>query len=236
MEMNDEIMIEKVWGGRELERLFGKKLPKGKFIGECWVFYKKHYPVVLKLIDVEKPLSVQVHPYGKDGKSELWYIIKADKTTKVLGGMDLKSYNVKAGDWVYLPGGTVHTILPPAVILEVSQNNLSTYRLYDWGRRSRKLDIEEGIKNIIINAKPVIYRGIDTFNCPYFRIELKKGRNFRINGIFFVMDGIVKAGKRIIKKGEALLVNGNVYPLTKAVVFSVSWITKSSKTRFSGIV
>lgn len=213
------ILVEKVWGGRALGRLFGIKLPKNKLIGECWVYCGK---VVIKLIDVRKPLSVQVHPKGKNGKSELWYIIKAGKSTRVLGGINLKEYKVRAGDWVYLSGGTVHTILPPAVLLEVSQNKLVTYRLYDWGRGTRPLDIKKGIKEIKINAKPKIYRNINSFKCPYFRIKLEKGNKFKINGVCFVLEGSVKAKDKIIKKGKALLVKGVVYALTKAIVFSVS--------------
>jgi len=176
---NKEVLVEKIWGGRSLSRLFNKKLPKGKLIGECWPFYKKDYPIVVKLLDVKKPLSVQVHPYGKNGKSELWYVVEAGKKSKVLGGINLFEYKAKRGDWVYLPGGTVHTILPPAVLFEVSQSNLVTYRLYDWGRGKRPLDLENGIKNIKINSGPKFYRNINYFKCKYFKIKkikLQKGK------------------------------------------------------------
>lgn len=167
--VNKDMFVEKVWGGRRLAKLFGKKLPKGKSIGECWLYCGK---VVIKLLDVRKPLSVQVHPKGK---SEVWYVIEAGPSTRVLGGFTLEEYRVKKGDWIYIPSGTVHTILPPAVILEISQRSFTTYRLYDWGRGTRPLDIEKGLKVLDITAKPRIYRNIDSFKCPYFNVKLEKG-------------------------------------------------------------
>lgn len=201
---NNETLVEKVWGGRSLERLFGKKLPKGKLIGECWLYCGK---VVVKLLDVRKPLSVQVHPKGKN---EVWYVIEAGHSTKVLGGFTLEEYSVKRGDWIYIPSGTVHTILPPAVILEVSQNYLVTYRLYDWGRGTRPLDLEKGLKAVNLTARPTIYRNIDSFSCPYFNIKLEKGDGFKTKAAVYAGDN--------------------------KSVFSVSWITKSSKMRRSSIV
>jgi mannose-6-phosphate isomerase len=220
-----EVLVEKIWGGRSLAKIFNKKLPKGKLIGECWSFCKKNNPIVIKLIDVKKPLSVQVHPYGKNGKSELWYILESGEKTRVLGGITLDEYKVRKGDWVYLPGGTVHTILPPAVLLEVSQSRLVTYRLYDWGRGSRPLDIENGIKNIKINSKPKFYRDINSFKCSYFKIKklkLEKGEVVKSKGVCFVLDGSVKTGNVIIDKGNARLVNKEIIALSKAVVFLVS--------------
>lgn len=225
------MLVEKVWGGRALSRLFGIRLPKGKLIGECWLYNDE---VVIKIIDVRRPLSVQVHPSGEKGKSELWYIIEAGKGARVLGGITLDEYKIKPSDWIYLPGGTVHTILPPAVLLEISQNNLTTYRLYDWGRGTRPLDIEKGLKALDINAKPKIYRKINSFSCPYFKVRLMKGHSFRINGVCLVLKGIVKVGDRILRKGEALLVKDIVHALAPAVVFSVSWITRSSRIRRCG--
>jgi len=222
---NSEVFVEKIWGGRTLYKLFNKKLPKGKLIGECWSFCKKNNPIVIKLIDVKKPLSVQVHPYGKNGKSELWYILESSSKTRVLGGVTLDEYKVKKNDWVYLPGGTVHTILPPAVLLEVSQSRLVTYRLYDWGRGSRPLDIENGIKNIKLNSKPKFYRNISSFKCPYFKInklQLKKGDRIKAKCVCFVLDGCIKSGNDIIDKGFARMVNKEIEAMCKSVVFLVS--------------
>lgn len=222
---NLPILVEKIWGGRSLSRLFNIKLPKGKRIGECWAFYNKKYPVVLKLLDVKKPLSVQVHPFGKKGKSELWYVIEAGKSAKVLGGIALDEYRVKSGDWVYLSGGAIHTILPPAVLFEVSQENLITYRLYDWGRGSRPLDIENGIRNIKIGAKPKFYRNIDHFKCPHFKVRLKrlkKGDEFMAKCVCFVLEGSIEIAGKIINKGEADLISGTAHSLSQTEVFLVN--------------
>lgn len=192
------IFIRKIWGS------------------ERWIFYKKGAPVVVKIIDVKKPLSVQVHPSGERGKDELWYILKAGKGAKVLGGIDLKEYKIKSGDWIYLPGGTVHTIYPPAVLLEVSQGNLVTYRLYDWGRGTRPLNVGEGIRCLDVNAKPKIYRNIDLFRCPYFQVRFSRDER----------------GKGV----KVLPLEKGVYVLTYAGTFSVNWTTNISKRCVSGIL
>lgn len=211
--LNKEVFVEKVWGGRRLASLFGKKLPKGKSIGECWLHCGK---VVVKLLDVKRPLSIQVHPKGK---SELWYVIEAGQSSRMLGGIALEEYRVKKGDWIYIPAGTVHTILPPAVLLEVSQKSFITYRLYDWGRGTRPLDIEEGLRALDIIARPKIYRNINSFKCPYFNIQ--RGRQ----GDLYI----------VLKRGQAFVTKERAEIPKDAVVFSVNWTTKSSRISRSGI-
>ena len=238
-----EVLVEKEWGGRKLATLFGKKLPTGKKYGESWIFYDKKYPLVVKLIDVQKPISVQVHPPGKNGKSELWYILDTGTKTRALAGLKkgrkdfpagLNKYKVKKGDGVYLKGGTVHTILPPAFILEISQNKLITYRLYDWDRGTRPLDLKKGWKAVINNSSPGIHRNMQHFRCPYFKmnlLKLKKGNKYNENGICVVLKGSVGADKTIIKKGQAKLIKGELAAYTDSEVFSVSPITSNSKIK-----
>ena len=115
------IFKERVWGGRNLERLFGKKLPQGAPIGESWEISDRpddvsvvtngplsgknlhwllenhrqallgnarsesgRFPLLIKLLDAQEKLSLQVHPppekakeLGGDPKTEMWYIAHA---------------------------------------------------------------------------------------------------------------------------------------------------------------
>jgi mannose-6-phosphate isomerase len=124
--------------------------------------YGTLFPVLIKIIDADDRLSVQVHPddvyavqHGeKNGKNEIWYVIDAKKDAKLIYGLKegttkekfmcaveeneigtiLKEISVKAGDAIYIPAGTVHAILSGILIAEIQQNSNTTYRIYDWDR------------------------------------------------------------------------------------------------------
>ncbi|WP_147804380.1 type I phosphomannose isomerase catalytic subunit [Alkalicoccus halolimnae] len=136
------------------------------------------FPLLVKLIDARDDLSIQVHPdneYARKnegyayGKTECWYIVSADpgshlvlghhaETEEELAGMvreekwnDLFRYvPIKAGDFVYVPSGTVHAIGAGIMLLEVQQSSDITYRFYDYDRpdqegKLRELHIEDSI-------------------------------------------------------------------------------------------
>ncbi len=118
-------------------------------------------PVLIKLIDAGKPLSVQVHPSdetaaaGEQGKAEMWYILDAapgafiyyglKKTLTVAelkahagSGMicrDLNRVTVQSGDHYFIAPGTIHALGGGVLLAEVQQNSDTTFRLYDYGRR-----------------------------------------------------------------------------------------------------
>lgn len=121
------------------------------------------FPLLVKLLDACRPLSVQVHPGdaqaaarrpNERGKTEAWYVLHAEPDAEVVVGLrpevgpeDLRQAvaagqveaclnrtPVRAGDAVLVPAGTVHAILPGVVLAEVQQSSDVTYRLYDWGR------------------------------------------------------------------------------------------------------
>ena len=135
------------------------------------------FPLLTKLIDAKETLSVQVHPDDAlaqtlegqpNGKTECWYVIDAqpgaeltygfsrdsspDEYTKLVheGKLDgiLRQIQVKAGDVVYIPGGTVHAIGAGIILYELQQTSDVTYRIYDWNRRdaqgkTRELHVEK---------------------------------------------------------------------------------------------
>lgn len=156
------------------------------------------YPLLIKTIHADDTLSVQVHPddeYAQThenahGKSECWYILEAKSGSSIISGLKgnasreellraikekrIESYlyetTVSAGDFLYIPSGTVHAIKGGLTLLEIQQPSDLTYRLYDWNR-DREIHIEKSL-DVIKNytAKPVKnFSGI--FECDYFKIE-----------------------------------------------------------------
>lgn len=124
--------------------------------------YGLYFPILVKIIDANDRLSVQVHPddnYAKsagerNGKNEAWYIIDAKEDARLIYGLkgcitkeafidaysngkiceSLNEVCVKPGDCLYIPAGTVHAILQGILIAEIQQNSNTTYRIYDWDR------------------------------------------------------------------------------------------------------
>lgn len=121
----------------------------------------KRFPLLVKLIDAEKRLSVQVHPndegaaqFGGEAKTEMWYFLDAAPDSIVCAGLKqgvgprifsdavrektvsslLKAVPVVPGKALYIPGGLVHAICEGCFVLEVQQNSNTTYRVYDWDR------------------------------------------------------------------------------------------------------
>ena len=136
-------------------------------------------PILIKLIDAQDNLSVQVHPddamakelEGQNGKTEMWYVVEADKGAKMTCGVKgditteiltnaikdnsvevlLNTVPSKKGDVFFVEAGTIHAIGKGNVIAEIQQNSNVTYRLYDYGRRGkdgklRELHVEKGVK------------------------------------------------------------------------------------------
>lgn len=136
-------------------------------------------PVLIKLIDAADNLSVQVHPddvqakewENQNGKTEMWYVIQADRNAKMTCGVkqDLTKAELERavaencveellntvpshkGDVFFVEAGTIHAIGKGNVIAEIQQNSNVTYRLYDYGRigtdgKPRELHIDKGVK------------------------------------------------------------------------------------------
>lgn len=124
--------------------------------------YQGQLPLLVKFIDAQRDLSIQVHPndemaqreHGKMGKSEMWYVIKATPDAHLYAGFKqhitpyeyqkrvedgtitevLADHPVKAGDVFYLPAGRVHAICGGILLAEVQQSSDVTYRIYDYNR------------------------------------------------------------------------------------------------------
>ncbi len=189
------VKAEKVWG---YELWIASTHPNGP--QKDFVDAVKDYPLLVKIIQADDTLSVQVHPDDKTavslegndarGKTECWYVLDAKDDAKLVYGLNnvytkeelsqsiesktlencLNYVNVKKGDFIYIPSGTVHAIGGGLRLLEVQQSCDITYRLYDWGR-PRELHIQKGLDSIK-NEKPLTVKPFDeSFSCEYFDIQ-----------------------------------------------------------------
>ncbi len=121
-----------------------------------------YFPILIKLIDAKKSLSIQVHPddeyalknEGEYGKTEMWYIVDCERGAELIYGFKdeiskeefksriedntltqvCNSVPVHKGDVFFINSGTLHAIGEGILIAEVQQNSNSTYRVYDFGR------------------------------------------------------------------------------------------------------
>lgn len=123
----------------------------------------KTFPMLVKLIDAAKDLSIQVHPddeyallhENENGKTEFWYILDSAEDAYIYLGFKksisdeefrerirdnsilevLNRVPVKKGDVFFIEPGTLHAIGGGTVLAEVQQNSNLTYRIYDYGRK-----------------------------------------------------------------------------------------------------
>ncbi|MBM7551455.1 mannose-6-phosphate isomerase, class I [Thalassobacillus pellis] len=143
---------------------------KGKTLTEAWEEHRElfadqegeDFPLLVKILDSKKDLSVQVHPddtYAREqeneayGKTECWYVIDCEEDAEIVFGHHaktkeeltqmvehgewdslLRSIKVNPGDFFYVPSGTIHAIGAGVQILETQQSSDITYRVYDYDR------------------------------------------------------------------------------------------------------
>ncbi len=177
-------VLEKVWGGRKLAERLGRSIPDGS-IGESWDVSAREeapsvaiggehdgrrpdeilgapFPLLVKLLDATKTLSVQVHPGadicnqwpGAEPKHEAWIVLDADPGALIYRGFrdgidraaferaidsgtvgeTIHTFEPQPGDVIEIPTGTIHAIGSGCLLLEVQQPSDTTFRVDDWGR------------------------------------------------------------------------------------------------------
>ena len=149
------------WSGQPLTEVIASDPQAwlGKSVAEK---YGNQLPLLVKFIDAEKDLSIQVHPndemamrsHGKMGKTEMWYVIDARPGSFLYAGFEkqitpdeyrqrveegtimevLAKHSVKPGDVFFLPAGRVHAICGGILLAEVQQSSDVTYRIFDYNR------------------------------------------------------------------------------------------------------
>ena len=149
----------------------------------------EQFPLMVKLIDAAKDLSIQVHPsdgtalLGEQGKAEMWYIVDCEPQAFIYFGFSrriskeefmerardgticeaLNRVPVKKGDVFYILPGTIHTIGAGSVIAEIQQNSNTTFRIYDFQRK----DTDGKLRPLHLEraAEVVSYKPIIPQNC-----------------------------------------------------------------------
>ncbi|GAB4515500.1 MAG: class I mannose-6-phosphate isomerase [Anaerolineae bacterium] len=163
------------------------------------------FPLLAKFLDAAQWLSIQVHPNDAQaaelegeprGKTEAWIILDAEPGAKLIIGVQpgtdreamaeairenrlealMVEAEVKAGDVLYIPAGTVHALGPGLLIYEIQQSSDLTYRLYDFGRigldgRPRQLHIEKGVQVSNVGALPPITHPGDDSDAAVTMVE-----------------------------------------------------------------
>jgi mannose-6-phosphate isomerase len=161
--VKDEVSVVKdgPLTGRDLQSLVQEY--KGRLVGQkTYAKYGDEFPLLVKFIDANDDLSVQVHPddalaarrHDSFGKTEMWYIFQADDGAKLNSGFNrpltreqyldyfnqgklmeiLNIEEVHADDVYFLPAGRVHFIGKGCLLAEIQQSSDVTYRMYDFDR------------------------------------------------------------------------------------------------------
>ena len=179
---------------------------KGKSLQELLEHYKdelvgKHvyerfgneFPLLVKFIDANDDLSIQVHPndelakkrHNSFGKTEMWYILAADEGATLNSGfnrevtkeeyveavadntlMDILNIEpVNAGDVFFLPAGRVHYIGKGILLAEIQQTSDITYRIYDFDRTDDKGQKRELHTDLAVDA--IDYTHYDQYKTQY---------------------------------------------------------------------
>ncbi len=151
----------------------------GKYFSELWAEHRElfgglegdEFPLLIKIIDAEDDLSIQVHPddvyaneheNGSLGKRECWYVIDAREGGDIVVGQRAQNRDefaqmiedgrwddllnrvpIQKGDFFQIDPGTVHAILGGTLILETQQSSDVTYRVYDFDRRQADGSLRE---------------------------------------------------------------------------------------------
>ena len=255
------LFFERIWGGRNLEALFGKRLPPGLRIGESWevvdrpeaqsivaqgpwqgetlhTLWSEHrreifgdapdsprFPLLIKLLDAEEKLSVQVHPpvsvaaeLAGEPKTEFWYIARATSAAELYVGLrngssraafeaaiqngtvesHLHRVPVRTGDSMFLPSGRMHAIGAGNVIVEVQQNSDTTYRVFDWNRK----DTDGASRKLHIRES---LRAID-FEDHEPELVLPAGESLVKNRLFEVDRWHLTQPRQVCRPGEFAIV------------------------------
>jgi mannose-6-phosphate isomerase len=214
------IYKDRIWGGDNIAKYFGRDVPKGAPIGESWDLVDRpddcseilsepggktgklktlhdlwmekrveifgtrspdapRFPILIKILDCQKNVSVQVHPQpgeGREPKTEMWYFLETTPDAKIYAGLKrgvtreqfekaigtpelpslLHSMPAVQSDSMFLPSGRVHAVGAGVVMLEVQQNSDTTYRIDDWGHlgpdgKPREIHRKEALESMTFN-------------------------------------------------------------------------------------
>ncbi|MDO4666763.1 MAG: mannose-6-phosphate isomerase, class I [Streptococcus sp.] len=215
------------------------------------------FPLLIKILDAHDWLSVQVHPdddyamkHEKElGKTECWYVLAAEAGAEIIYGHHAQSKEelrkqienkewdklltrvpVQAGDFFYVPSGTMHAIGSGILILETQQSSDTTYRVYDFERKDnqgnlRELHLEKSIDVLNIgqpaNSFPAILKVDDLTSTllvanqffTVYKWELTGRVYFQQEAPYYLVSVIGGQGKLIVGDQSYPLVKGDHFIL-----------------------
>lgn len=183
--------------GNNLQELV--EIYMGDLVGDK--IFKKfgiEFPLLVKFIDASKVLSIQVHPddelarkrHNAFGKTEMWYIVQADKNSDIITGFKqeiskeqyqkyfregmltqiLNIENAEAGEVFFIPAGRIHATGKGILLAEIQQTSDITYRIYDWGRKDKNGNSRELHTELALDA-------IDFSTYDNYKTHYKKTKN-----------------------------------------------------------
>ena len=209
------------------------------------------FPLLTKILDANDWLSVQVHPddhyamehEGELGKTECWYVIAAEEGAEIIYGHNAKSREelrqqiekkewdklltkvpVKAGDFFYVPSGTIHAIGSGILILETQQSSDTTYRVYDFDRKDakgnlRELHLEKSIDVLNIgapaNSRPVTLKADDLTSTLLVASDFFAVYKWEVSGKVDIEKTAAYLLVSVLAGRGVLTVDGETYPIAK---------------------
>ena len=178
---------------------------KGELLGQrVYEAYGEEFPLLIKFIDANDDLSVQVHPddilagerHRSKGKTEMWYVLQADEGASLVSGFNrevtqqeymerlkngslmdiLNKEEATEGDMYFIPAGRVHTIGKGLLIAEIQQTSDLTYRIYDFDRK----DAEGKTRELHIEEA---LEAIDYKAYPEYKTNYRKVKNEAVRAV-----------------------------------------------------
>ncbi len=208
---SESVVVNGFLAGNDLNELV--EVYMDELVGEqIFETYGNVFPLLIKILDASDWLSIQVHPDDdlarqrglEGGKTEMWYILQADKEAQLIAGFNqkvnqhvyleklkekklqeiLNFEKVQADDVFYMPAGRVHALGPGVLLAEIQQTSDTTYRIFDWDRtdnqgNSRELHLQEAMGAIDFELA-------DSYKSDYVKrknetVALVKSKHFTTN-------------------------------------------------------
>ncbi|MBW7455876.1 class I mannose-6-phosphate isomerase, partial [Paenibacillus sepulcri] len=190
------------------------------------------FPLLIKLLDCNDDLSIQVHPTdsyeglpaGELGKTEMWYILEAKPGAKIIYGLKdgvdrgilakaieegkvmgcLQEVPVEAGDAFYIPAGTVHALCAGVVVAEIQQNSDTTYRVYDYNRPGLDGKLRELHVEDSLNV--IAYEGAGATRMKTDAAKANEWLQIAKSPYFIVEKGLVRAPWKLSTTAESFVI------------------------------
>jgi len=207
--------------GNNLEEII--EVYMGDLVGEeIFEKFGREFPLLIKLIDANDDLSIQVHPpddiakerHRAYGKTEMWYVLEADDDAKIYTGFNremtkelyiesLEKGNIaeilniekpEPGDVFFIPSGRVHAICKGVMLTEIQQTSDITYRIWDWNRNGLDGKPRELHTELAVDA--IDY---NTYESNKTRVEPELNRTVNIIDCKYFTTNIIELDQAIIK-------------------------------------